>query len=145
MARLRITVDIDGIAEVIELLHRAAKALRPPVITDAVLDGAKRYQDGARARAPVDTARLRGSIQATSTGPYSAKTWTDLIYAPVQEFGAVIRPVHAQALRFVVAGGIVFAQKVTIPPQPYFIPTFNQDTDRVVEHVADRIMQHIGF
>lgn len=145
MAVVRISVDIEGLAEVLELLTRAEKALEPPVITDAVLEGAKRYQDGARARAPVRTGRLRGSIQATATGAYSAKTWTDLIYAMVQEFGAVIVPVNARALRFMVGGGIVFAQKVTIPPQPYFIPTFEQDTDRVVERVADRIFEHIGF
>lgn len=41
------------------------------------------------------------------------------IGARVHQFGAVITPVNAKALRFDLGGKTVFAKKVTIPARPY--------------------------
>lgn len=144
MIRLRITVD--GVGEVIALVDRAEHALSPPIITRAVLGAAVVYRGGARRRAPGPrTGALEASIGARPIGPATAVTETDLHYAWVHELGAVIRPVRAQALRFEVAGQVVFARKVVIPARPYFVPTFDQDTDKAFDEFVDRVGQHIGF
>lgn len=144
MGQVTVHVDVDA-AEVTALVERAVEAVQPPVITDAVLDGARRYQRGARARAPKRSGRLAGSIGAGSTGAYSAETSTDLIYAQVQEFGARITAKNARVLAFDPGGGVRFARSVYIPAQPYWLPTFEQDTDAAAEAVMDRISEHIGF
>ena len=50
----------------------------------------------------------------------SGEVGTGFIGARVHQFGAVIRPVNAQALRFTLPSGkTVYAKKVTIPARPY--------------------------
>lgn len=44
------------------------------------------------------------------------------------QFGAVIKPVRAKRLRFVVGGKPVYAKQVTIPPRP-FLPIRNNQAD----------------
>lgn len=45
-------------------------------------------------------------------------------YGVVHERGAVIVPVRAKALRFVVGGRVVFARRVVIPKRPHLAPAF---------------------
>ena len=61
---------------------------------------------------------LQGSI-TFDTGPDYVAVGSNRIYAAVHQFGAVIVPVKAKALRFRLAGGFVIAQRVTIPARPY--------------------------
>lgn len=144
MGRATVHVDIDA-ADVAAVVERAVRAVQPPVITGAVATGARRYQDGARARAPKRSGRLAGSIGYRTTGAYSAETSTDLIYAQITEFGGVHRPVSAKVLRFDAGGGVVFRARSVNPAQPYWLPTFDQDTDAVAEAVMDYIGDFIGI
>lgn len=144
MARVTVRVEIDD-AGVQGLVDRAVRAVQPPVITSAVAAGAKRFQDGARARAPKRSGRLAGSIGYRITGPYSAETSTDLIYAQITEFGGVHRPVNAKILAWPGNGGMVFRPYSVNPAQPYFIPTFNQDNAAAAEEVMDVIGSFIGI
>ena len=123
--RIRIRVDAS---EPVKMIESAVRACEPPLITNAVRAAAKVYHDGARRRAPRDTGALQQSIQITQTGDDSFEIGTDLIYGPVQEYGAVIKPRNAAALRFMIGSQVVFAKKVVIPPSPYINPTFEQDT-----------------
>ena len=61
---------------------------------------------------------LQGSI-TFDTGPDYVAVGSNRIYAAVHQFGAVIKPVRAKALRFRLAGGFVSVQQVTIPARPY--------------------------
>lgn len=143
-SRTRVTVDLEGLDDLLDTVRRHAAALEPPTVTEAVVDAAGVYRDGARRRAPGPVSgRLRDSIQARPVSATSAVAETDLHYAWVHELGATIVPVRARALRFEVDGRVVFARKVVIPARPYFVPTFDQDTDRAFGAFADRIDQHI--
>lgn len=138
------SVDLDGAVQAAQLVERAVKACEPPRITDAVLAGATTYQDGARRRAPKKSGRLAASIEARTTGSHSAETSTDLVYAQITEFGGVHRPVNARVLAFDPGGGLVFRRFSVNPAQPYFLPTFEQDTDAAAEAVFDVIDRNIG-
>lgn len=144
MARVTVQVDIDD-AGVQALVDRALRAVQPPVITSAAAAAAKRFQDGARARAPKLTGRLAGSIGYRITGPYSAETSTDLIYAQITEFGGVHRPVNAKILAWPGNGGTVFRPYSVNPAQPYFIPTFDQDNEAAASEAMDVIADFIGI
>lgn len=61
---------------------------------------------------------LQGSI-TSEVGLNSVQWGSNKIYAAVHQFGAVIRPVKAKALRFHLGPHLVIAQKVTIPARPY--------------------------
>lgn len=66
-----------------------------------------------------DTGRLSRSITSAVIGN-AAVVGTNVIYAKTHQFGATIRPRSAGALAIPLAGGgIVLAQKVTIPARPF--------------------------
>ncbi len=61
---------------------------------------------------------LQGSI-TFDTGVDSVVWGSNKIYAAVHQFGAVIRPTKAKALRFFLGPTLVIARQVTIPARPY--------------------------
>lgn len=56
-------------------------------LRQALSDGAAETQNTAQALAPVDTGRLRASISTRETGSLSFEVYTNLEYAPYQEYG----------------------------------------------------------
>lgn len=52
-------------------------------------------------------------------GADSVRWGTGWKYAPVHQYGAVIKPKNARALFFTLGGKKVFARKVTIPARPF--------------------------
>lgn len=65
-----------------------------------------------------DTGRLARSI-TMAQGPNEITIGTNLIQAPVHQFGATIKPKTASILRFPGPGGFIFAKQVTIPARPF--------------------------
>lgn len=143
MAQVRVTVTAD-LAEALRDLARVQRALLPPSITRSVGEGADVFVRGARRRAPRRSGRLAASINKTPAGPYAWDIAPDTIYAGVQEFGAHIEPVTADALVFEGSGGLVFTDEVDIPASPYMGPTFVADTSEAVRAVERAISQAIG-
>jgi phage gpG-like protein len=68
----------------------------------------------------LDTGRLRSSITYVATSQF-VEVGTNVRYARTHQFGAVIKPKSKPALVFPnkLAGGLVFAKKVTIPKRPF--------------------------
>lgn len=64
---------------------------------------------------------------------------TNLVYAPVHEFGAVITPKTATRLHFVVDGEDVFAKRVVIPARPYMRPAFDHGREPAMKVAAQVI------
>jgi phage gpG-like protein len=80
---------------------------------------------------------------------------TNLIYAPIQEFGGTIKAKNAKFLAFQMTGtnivgdeftGTVFAKQVTIPAHPYLRPAADdkgpaaaRETGRVLSLQLERI------
>lgn len=127
----------------IAMLRRGREALEQPNITYAVRDGALILARGIDRRAPRRSGRLARSFQVSPVSATEYTVGSDLIYAPVHEFGAVIFPRRRRFLRFVIAGRVIFAKKVTIPARPYVEPTFVEDGQRALDRVAERIERAI--
>jgi len=73
----------------------------------------------ARAGQPLrDTGRLQRSL-TTQASNSQAAVGTNVIYAPVHQFGATIRPRVAPWLVFKVGGKWVKTKKVNIKPRPF--------------------------
>ena len=65
-----------------------------------------------------DTGRLRNSISYQATAD-EVTVGTNVKYAAVHQFGAVIKPKTAKALVFKAGGQTIFARKVTVPARPF--------------------------
>lgn len=65
-----------------------------------------------------DTGRLKNSINYQLYQDY-VEIGTNLIYAPLHQFGGTITPKKAKFLRFFAGGKPVFASKVYVPARPY--------------------------
>jgi phage virion morphogenesis protein len=65
-----------------------------------------------------DTGRLRNSIHYAAT-PQEVTVGTNVSYAAVHQFGAVIKPKTAKALVFTAGGRTIFARSVTVPARPF--------------------------
>lgn len=91
--------------------------------------------------APVDHGRLAGSFQLEQRGDLEWAVFSNVEYALAVHEGTSpyeIFPVNAQALRFVINGQVIFAQKVShpgIPANPY--------GDRAVEAAQSRVDEFI--
>ena len=57
---------------------------------------------------------------------------SNLVYAPVHEYGATIVPVNKRALHWVDQEGQEhFAKRVKIPPRPYLQPSMQAKRDEI--------------
>ena len=86
-------------------------------------------------------AGMRGGLQGSitfSTSGNSVIVGSNKIYAAVHQFGAVIVPVHAKALRFFYGPHLQIRQSVTIPARPYL--GFGVEDEHVVLDAIDVLL-----
>jgi hypothetical protein len=106
---LKVSVEVKGVNETISKLERGRDE------THETFAKLVAYTSGeAKKHAPVDTGRLRASINFEVSG-FSGRVYTNVDYAKYVEFGhrRIIVPVRAKALRFYLRGvGWVFAKRV---------------------------------
>ena len=106
---VKFEVTIRGVNETISKLKRGRDEIHS---TFAKL--VAHTSGEAKKHAPVDTGRLRASINFEVSG-LSGRVYTNVDYAKYVEFGhrRIIVPVNAKALRFYIRGvGWVFAKRV---------------------------------
>ena len=90
MARSELAIEVPGLRK----LRRDLKAIDKDLaqsLTDHLREIARGVRDEARSRAPVKTGALQRSIKH-SVRARGASIYSNLPYAPVQEFGGTIRP-----------------------------------------------------
>lgn len=81
------------------------------------LPSIRKQRQGGRTLTESGTLRDNISYQV---GPGYVEWGTNMIYAGVHQFGATIRPVRANALRFQIPGvGWITRKEVTIPARPF--------------------------
>ncbi len=83
----------------------------------------------------VKTGALRRSIQVdrTKINELSVGVGSNLKYARIHEYGGVITPVRAKALKFPVADGTwVITQKVNMPARPYLRPALKKNRKKII-------------
>ncbi|WP_334128277.1 phage virion morphogenesis protein [Sneathiella sp.] len=79
------------------------------------------------------SARLRRSITYKATRR-KVRVGTNVIYAGVHQYGAVIKPKSAARLAFKIGDRMIFAKQVTIPARPYL--GFSQDDFEAIREIA---------
>lgn len=150
-----IKIELDGQEELVRNLSKISKAVATGIAEDAVTEGAAVVQYNAQLNAThvfsnKQTGALRNSIayetKQTGTGA-EAEIGPSVIYARIQEYGGTIRPVHAQALHWVMDGQDYFAKQVTLPARPYLRPAAEDHITEISqvmkETIADGIAQSI--
>lgn len=96
----------------------------------------------------VRTNRLRGSIThkmpQLTTGGWQGTVGTNVIYAPVHEYGATIEAKNKPYLRFQTADGSWHSvRKVVIPPRPFMGPALEDNRDEIVQTMKRHITRHL--
>lgn len=107
--------------QVIDKLHTVAQRL-PQQRRAALVKAAIIVEGEAKKRAPHDTGRLRSSITHALRDDETAVVGTNIIYAPIQEFGGpkrnvIIEPKRAKVLAFIPKGEtkVIFRKRAEIP------------------------------
>lgn len=84
----------------------------------------------------VRTNRLRSSVHyeiEDRAGATGATVGTNVIYGRIHEYGGVIVPKVATALKFQVGGQWVTCKKVTMPERSYLRSTLKEMTPEIIE------------
>lgn len=90
---------------------------------------------------------LKGSIHASAEdrGDYIiGSLWSDCIYAPTHEYGAIIYPRKKKALSFEVDGKRVFAKKVIVPARPFLEPAVLNNELAINHKIQEIIYRDMG-
>jgi len=88
------------------------------------------------------TGDLRNSIKYDLQGDDTVKIGTNLIYAPVHQFGATIKAKNAPYLRFMIGGKFISKKQVTIPARP-FIGLEKRQVNKInaaIDRWADKLL-----
>lgn len=107
------------------------------------LEGEVKKSFGDTDKPKVRTGALRRSITTSINIRQRRLVGTlgsDLIYAPVQELGAVIKPKKNPFMRFMIGDRWVTLKQVTIPARPYLEPTVKENTDEVSDIITSHIV-----
>jgi len=91
--------------------------------------------------------RLSRSIHSAPAraegGNVIGKVGTNVVYAPVHEFGATIRAKRAKYLRFKVQGRFVSVKEVTIPKRPFMKPSLEERRPAIAAAIRKTVVQVI--
>ncbi len=138
MSASAIGMRIVGLQQIVEKLQRGSRG--PSAYSRGLERAAIRVEGRAKelvyAGRPKhligDRGHLRQSITHRLTGPTTVVVGSNLVYAPVHEFGATIRPVRAKRLAWRdKAHQWHFAMQVHIPPRPYLKPALQDERANV--------------
>lgn len=143
--RLNVDLDTEGVERA---LRRVRDALEPPSLTESTGAGADAFVDAARIAAPKRSGALAASISKTHEldAAWSIGPDTDAIdYAVIQNFGGVIFPKFANALRFEINGRVIFAKHVRIPGTHYMETAFEAGVEPATRAVAQAIDDAINL
>lgn len=145
---------VTGDREAVEFFKRAPQALKAAAmkgVTKATL-----YLEGMAKRIVYaghpehlegDTGHLRRSItHRLDETRLEGETGTNVVYGPVHEYGATIRPVQASMLHWVdkASGADVFAMESVIPPRPFMGPAFEEGQEGAGKLIENAIYEYIG-
>lgn len=142
---IRAAVQIDGLDELLDKLHRLGADVRKEH-TDAVVYGAGFIKIEANRMAPaphigIEVEKAGREQVSVAVGPTKEK-W----YYRFFELGAQPHEITGRPLTFEVEEDLVRPWKVHhpgMPARPFLRPAFDRRKDKAIEAVADRLRQRI--
>lgn len=143
---LKFTLELNAASKA--LLEKDKIAFRAGMrkgLIDAMyfLEAAVKKSFGTSGKPKVRTGALRRSIQGRVVNNTEGRIGSNLIYAPVMEFGALIKARRAKYLTFKVDGQWRKVKQVTIPARPFFYPTIEENVQKVGNIILNRIEEAI--
>ena len=151
MARMKVTVRVDGLKEIDRALGELSKRTAKSVTRRALVDALEPMAEVARQNAPVRLGHLRDSIIVTTKTPKGGDT-AKAAFAEVMRAGGSREEARA-ALRAAKSGGVfaqafmgpgrhpqaIFQEFGTAhhPPHAYMRPAFDSEKDGVVARLRD--------
>jgi phage gpG-like protein len=100
---------------------------------------------GTAGNLKVRTGRLRSSITSSvDQFKLEASVGTNVIYAPIHEYGGVIRPKNKKFLRFRIEGQWIISRQSVIPPRPFLGPALDESVEIVSDIIADEMLKSIA-
>lgn len=91
----------------------------------------------------VITGHLRRSIQGKGIKEKGILS-SDVIYSAIHEFGGVILPVRAKALKFKIGNQWKTVKKVVMPKRPFLRPALEDNIDTLEKIITKAVMEGIG-
>ncbi len=132
---------LRGSKELKRKLEKVSAETRGNKLEAAARSGAFLILNEAKRRAPYRSGSLRRSLNMETTEKSaesaSISIGTNLEYAAIQEFGGTIEPKVADALRFEIGGGEIFANVVQMPAQPYLRPAIDEKRRAAEREIRD--------
>lgn len=151
-----ITVKLEGARKLVFDLNGMERKLANKVMPEIVSKAAFKIEENVKEAVSgkiLKTGHFRGgtfrkSIHTLLHGnkrKAGASVGTNLIYAPVHEFGAIIRAKRVKYLKFFIPGvGWRQKKQVTIPARKPFAKSFKKSLpfiDRMISAVVDRAIK----
>lgn len=130
---------IEGLNEFRNSLKRYAEKF-PKETSDAIKEEGFNLQAMAKRDAPVDTGKLRQSIDIDNSEEFTSKVSVNVPYAPYVEFGTggeVQIPDGWEEIAAQFKGKGI--RTINMKPQPYLIPNFVKVRRRLTERIRKKI------
>jgi len=137
-----------SVAQFSDALKKLESHVRKQVIAKAAMAGGLTIEAYAKINVTktftARTGNLLNSISTTleKSDDTSAKVSVGptVIYGRIHELGGVIKPVTAKMLHWVDEGGQHHqASSVTIPARPYLRPAIDENSDKILQAVAENL------
>ena len=131
---MKIRVDVDFLRELpLDGVDR-----------DIIREVAEEVKEEARDNAPERSGELKRSIRVLDIDGQSAKVGSDLVYAPIHEFGGTIRPNKGEVMRYKIGGQWVSMRGVTIKESRYLRKAARTVEGKVLE-IVRRVLKERGI
>lgn len=135
---LKISIEAKGIER---LGSKFASALSKAMQKSAfVIEANIKKRFGTPGNLKVRTGKLRRSIRTIITDK-SVSVGTNVVYAPIHEYGGIIRPKNYQYLTFKSQYGWIRAKKVTMPARPFMKPGTEQSIPQIKEIIVQELIK----
>lgn len=143
MASKGVKIEIEGADALIRYLGGFNDQIAE-IVSEEIEIGVEMIRNGAIQLAPVDTGRLRTSIQAEASG-LSGEVKTNVEYAGYMEFGSGgsvdVRPGWEEIAEKYRGKG---ERTVNIVPRPFMRPAFEKNVPEIMDQINDRIGKELG-
>lgn len=140
----------EDLAEQLEQVAEQAEAsadLAPDAFDEDVQVSARSAMARAKRNVPVDTGRLRDSIEVRRRGPMNYAIGSDVAYAAYVEKGTAPHVITGDPLHFYADGEEVFATRVEhpgTPAQPYLRPALRETRSELVRRMGRTLNDLFG-
>jgi HK97 gp10 family phage protein len=126
-----------------EMLAKALMAGGQVIEANAKINTTKVFSSKSTGGAGLGGSIFTDLVKSTKTSAL-VHVGPSAVYGAIQEFGGVVRPLHAKMLSWLnEAGERIFAKMVSLPARPYLRPAVDEHRDQIAEAISHQIEKGI--